>query len=166
MADVFISFVHEDEPVARAVQMFLREQLQRAAGLNDIRVFLSSDEWQILAGENWLERIFKELRETRVLVSLMSPIAVARPWVNFEAGAAWVAGKPVIPVCFGGQARDQLPKPYTILQAVNLPGDGYYLMRSVAHYLNPNCLVPPPFFQDGMELEKVRVALEHYQLGT
>jgi hypothetical protein len=132
-----------------AVQNFLRDQLRRVAGLGTVQLFLSSDEWQILAGENWLDRIFRELRESRVLVSLMSPTAVGRPWVNFEAGAAWVAGKPVVPVCFGGQARDQLPKPYSVLQAVSLPDDGYYLMRSVAHHLAANCLVPPPFFRDG-----------------
>jgi hypothetical protein len=166
MADVFISFVHEDEQVAHAVQSFLRDQLGRVLGLGEVQVFLSSDEWQILAGENWLDRIFRELRESRVLVSLMSPTSVSRPWVNFEAGAAWVAGKPVVPVCFGGQGRDQLPKPYSVLQAVSLPDDGYYLMRSVAHHLSRNCLVPPPFFRDSPELEDVRRALEHYRAGA
>ncbi len=144
MADVFISFVHEEERVAQAVQRLLRDQLRRVPGLNGVQVFLSSDEWQVLAGENWLDRIMQELTAARALVSLLSPRSVNRPWVNFEAGAARVAGKPVVPACFCGLVRDRLPKPYSVLQAVNLPDDGYYLFTSVARHLRRDAFVPPP----------------------
>src|SRR5437016_9540101 len=158
MADVFISFIHEEEQVAHAVQRLLREQLHRITGLEQTEVFLSSDEWQVLAGENWLDRIFGELRNARVLVSLVSPRSIVRPWVNFEAGAAWLAGKPVVPACFGGLQHDQLPKPYTVLQAVRLPDDGYYLFSSVARYLQRRALIPPPFRHDGDELANLTEA--------
>jgi len=45
---------------------------------------------------------------------------VARPWVNFEAGAAWLAGKKIIPVCYGNLSSDALPHPYSAIEAVNL----------------------------------------------
>ena len=40
--------------------------------------------------------------------------------------------------CFQGLTRDDLPKPYSSLQAVDLTsyGDDEYLAKSVAHYLN------------------------------
>jgi len=61
---------------------------------------------------------------------------VARPWVNFEAGAAWLADKPIIPVCYGNLSKDALPHPYSAIQALNLPSEAYYLLKSVNHQLN------------------------------
>jgi hypothetical protein len=43
---VFISFVHEEQEVAAAVQQLLVEKLQR-----EFPVFLSSDRWQMVAGQ-------------------------------------------------------------------------------------------------------------------
>jgi hypothetical protein len=160
MAEVFISFIHEHERVARAVQGLLRQNLRQTPGMNNVEVFMSSDEWQILAGEIWFDRILRELNAARVLVALMSPQSVSRPWVNFEAGAAWVAGKPVVPTCFGGLVRDNLPKPYSALQAINLPDDGYYLFTSVARHLDRHAFVRPPFFVGDPELADLVEALD------
>lgn len=137
MAQVFVSFIHEEEKVADCVQHFIREVLG-----HQIDSFLSSDKWAIYAGEQWLDRIMKELKEARVVISMLSPRSVTRPWVNFEAGAAW--GKTaLIPVCFHGQSKEALPKPYSNLQAVDLTleGDDYYLITSIAHHLQT---IPPP----------------------
>jgi len=49
-----------------------------------------------------MDRIFEELNETKVLISMLSPVSVSKPWINFEAGAAWMNKKVVIPVCIGG----------------------------------------------------------------
>ena len=106
MAQVFISFVHEEQAVAVAVQHLLEKRLGSET------VFLSADEWQIHAGEIWLDRIRQELDEARVVILMLSTRSVARPWVNFEAGAAWLTGKIVIPVCYGGLSPGTLPKPY------------------------------------------------------
>jgi hypothetical protein len=161
MAEVFISFIHEQERVARAVQGLLRENLRQTPGMNAVEVFMSSDEWQVLAGEVWFDRILRELNAARVLVALMSPQSVSRPWVNFEAGAAWAAGKPVVPICFGGIERDNLPRPYSALQAINLPDDGYYLFTSVARHLDRHAFVRPPFFVGDPELAGLVDALGH-----
>jgi len=57
--------------------------------------------------------------------------------VNFEAGAAWLTDKHVIPACFKGLSKEKLPKPYSSLQAINLneAADQCYLLHSVCHYL-------------------------------
>ena len=137
MAEVFISFIHEEKVVAEAVQALLQDKLQK-------RAFLSADTWQVFAGEDWLKRIKEELESAKVVVLILSQRSVKRPWVNFEAGAAWLADKVVIPACFGGLSKGSLPKPYSSLQALDLPNDWYYLVSSIAHHLGVVGPVPSP----------------------
>src|SRR5260370_28804799 len=116
MADIFISVIHEEVRVAEAVQRFLQAHLGKHGD-----VFLSADPWQVYAGEEWLDRIIAEVRNAKVVISLFSAISVERPWVNFEAGAAWVREETkLIPVCFGGLSKGNMPKPYSSIQAVQL----------------------------------------------
>lgn len=150
MGDVFISFIHEERAIATAVQKLLREQL-------DLKSFMASDPWQIYAGEDWLARILKELKAATVVVSMLSAESIKRPWINFEAGGAWMLGKHLLPVCFGGLAIEGLPKPYSNIQALALPDDAYYLVTSVAHHLEK--LPPPPFLSEGDEINGIRAAL-------
>jgi hypothetical protein len=152
MADVFISFIHEEQAVATAVQKILRVSLSKQ------NVFLSSDEWQIFAGEQWLERIKEELKSAKVVVLMLSPTSVNRPWVNFEAGAAWLTGKLLIPACFGGLSEGDLPKPYSNLQALDLPDDTYYLVKSVAHHLGL-AVLPPPLVLGSPEEKELEEAI-------
>jgi hypothetical protein len=132
MARVFISFIHEESGYAEAVQAFITHVLGVEA-----KPFLSSDKFQVYAGEKWLEKIMGELEEAKVVILMLSEESVKRPWVNFEAGAAWTRQITTIPVCFGGLRKDNLPKPYSSLQAVDLAsyGDDEYLAMSVAHHL-------------------------------
>jgi hypothetical protein len=76
------------------------------------------------------------------LILMLSDESVKRPWVNFEAGAAWTRDIKIIPVCYRTLFKEDLPKPYSSLQAVGLQkyGDDEYLARSVAHYLG----IPEP----------------------
>jgi hypothetical protein len=132
MAQVFISFIHEEAGYAEAVQAFITQILGVEA-----KPFLSSDRFQVYAGEKWLEKIMDELKQAKVVILMLSEESVKRPWVNFEAGAAWTRDITTIPVCFDGLRKDNLPKPYSSLQAVDLAsyGDDEYLAMSVAHHL-------------------------------
>ena len=132
MADIFISFIHEEVEYAQCVRTFV----QLASGFEDVP-FLASDRFQIYAGEPWLDKIFAELKAAKVVLLMLSQRSVERPWVNFEAGAAWFGTARVIPVCFGGLTKGTLPKPYSGLQAVDLedPEDQEYLAKSIAHHL-------------------------------
>jgi hypothetical protein len=89
-----------------------------------------------------LERIKDALKRAAVVVLVLSRESVARPWVNFEAGAAWIQGSAIIPVCFKNLNAEDLPKPYSSIQAVDLMHvDGqYYLITSIAHHLGR---IPP-----------------------
>jgi TIR domain len=155
MPEVFISFVHEEEEVAKAVQKFIGKVLQ-----GKTQVFMSADTTQIHAGELWLERIAEELKKSKVVILMLSPLSVGRPWVNFEAGGAFLTDKRIIPVCFDGLTQGNLPKPYSNFQAVGLETDDdyYYLVRSVCRHLNRTCPPLPPKFVSSLnpELEKLR----------
>ena len=137
MSSVFISFVHEDERVATALQQYLGSNF----GVHD--VFISSDQWKVYAGEDWLARIKAELQSARVVVLMLSRRSSRRPWVNFEAGAAWLSDKVIVPVCYGNMTVELLPRPYSSLQALRLPSDLYYLLTSIAHHLGVSAAPPP-----------------------
>jgi hypothetical protein len=138
MARLFVSFVHEDEKLASIVQ----ELLQTELNLRD-EVFLSSDKSHIYAGDIWLQKIKEALSAAKVVILMLSKRSVARPWVNFEAGAAWLADKTIIPVCYGNLSKDALPHPYSGIQALSLLSEAYYLAESVNHQLNPGELMSP-----------------------
>jgi hypothetical protein len=100
VASVFISFIHEEIEWAECVQGFINLILG-----SDAAPFMSSDKFQVYAGEKWLDRIMGELKESKVVLLMLSKESVKRPWVNFEAGAAWTRDIVTIPVCFGGLER-------------------------------------------------------------
>ena len=144
MASIFMSFIHEEETAANTLSFFIR----RIFG-HSIDTFMSSDKNAIYAGEDWMKRIFDELKTTKILLSVLSPTSVGRPWINFEAGAAWMGNAVVIPVCVGGLTIGELPKPYSSLQAIELDTieGAHYLFSSIAHHLG---IDPPkkPIFSD------------------
>jgi hypothetical protein len=127
-----MSFIHEEQAVAHHVRKFIHAVMG-----NSIESFMSSDEEAIYAGEDWMGRIFEELKTAKVLISMLSKKSVRRPWINFEAGAASMGNTKVIPVCFGGLTIGKLPKPYSSFQGIALGTDEahYYLVSSIAHHL-------------------------------
>lgn len=129
MAKVFISFVREDRLIADTVKTILENDLKLAG-----QVFMITDQSQVLAGDDWLKRIRDEINSADVIVPMMSKRSIKMPWVNFEAGAAWILGKRIISACFGNQRKGELPKPYSNWQAVQLPDDEQYLVNSIADH--------------------------------
>ena len=78
MAKIFISFIHEEKDTAEDVQRYINDQLGEKA-------FMSSDQWQIFAGENWLERIKKELLpKPYSIIQALDPTFRTSRWGSFE----------------------------------------------------------------------------------
>ena len=82
-----------------------------------------------------MDRIKRELQACSILVSLLSKRSIGRPWINFEAGAAWVADK-LLPVYFGNMTTASLPRPFADLTAVDLRKDSHGLVRVVSQKLS------------------------------
>jgi hypothetical protein len=111
----FISHISEDARVAARLKSAITRDF---LGLVD--VFVSSDTESIAAGEDWLTSIDDALRQCTVFMIICSPASITRPWINFEAGAAWMRNIPLIPMCYGGLAPRDLPMPLSIRQGLSI----------------------------------------------
>jgi hypothetical protein len=114
---VFISHISDETEIAK----HLKRRLD-ADFLGMLEIFVSSDRQTIQAGQKWLDQVDSALKAADVQMVLCSKASVGRPWVNFEAGAAWLRGIPVIPVCHSGLRLVDLPVPLNMLQGVGGQG--------------------------------------------
>lgn len=110
---LFISHISSEAELAQR----LKQRIE-ADFLGMLDIFVSSDRHTIQAGTKWLDEVDRALKDADLQLVLCSMESVNRPWVNFEAGAAWLRGIPVIPVCHSGLAPRALPVPLSMLQAV------------------------------------------------
>ncbi len=141
---VFVSHVEEDAAIASKIKMWLENNL-----LEGVEVFVSSDEG-IKPGDKWEERIIEKLRNCSIALVVCTQMSIRQPWINFEAGGAWVKGGRVIPLCYHSQKKDTLPRPLSSLQALDLsePDDINELLKIIAKEaglrtpnVNPNELI-------------------------
>jgi len=125
---VFVSHVEEDAIVASKVKKWLDDNL-----LDGVEVFVSSDKG-LEPGDKWEERIIDKLQNCRIALVLCTQMSVRQPWINFEAGGAWVKGARVIPLCYHSQRKNMLPRPLSSLQSIDLsePDDIRELLRIIA----------------------------------
>ena len=115
---VFLSHIADEAEVAIA----FKELIERAF-LGLIDVFVSSDTNSIPMGAKWLESVTENLKVCAVEIILCSPRSVTRPWINFEAGAGWIRGIEVIPLCHSGMTPSDLPVPLRLLQGTQATDD-------------------------------------------
>ena len=112
---VFISHISDETDLAQ----WLKARLDRDF-LGGLEIFVSSDRSTIEAGRRWLDEVHDALKAADLQIVLCSSASVGRPWVNFEAGAVWLRGIPVVPACHSGLEPQALPIPLNMLQAVVL----------------------------------------------
>jgi hypothetical protein len=119
-----------------ALARLLQERLT-SDFLDAVDVFVSSDGKSIDAGEPWLNDVKTVLTEAGMAAVLCSPESIARPWVNFECGAAWIRDIPLVPICHSGLTPGALPSPLNILQGLEAgtPEGLQRLYRTVAKNL-------------------------------
>lgn len=72
--EIFISYAHEDAPVARQVVDTLQ-----AAGLD-----VWYDKYEIMPGENWAEKIGQGLKKSTAMVVLLTPGALKSDQVRWS----------------------------------------------------------------------------------
>src|ERR1700674_3710702 len=114
MKKAFLSYIDDERLVSGEVQTAL---------LHDFRsldIFLSSNIDSIAAGDDWLKAIETALLDCSMFLILCSPESIRRPWIYFEAGAAWIRGVKIIPLCHSGLNPRDLPLPLSLRQGVEL----------------------------------------------
>lgn len=110
--NIFLSHISEESTVAKALKVSLE------SALPGIEVFVSAAD--IHYGDQWLKVIDEAMERAKIIISLCSPASVRRSWLNFESGSGWARRLPVIPICYKGLTKDQLPDPLGMFQAVEL----------------------------------------------
>ena len=82
--------------------------------------FLSSRAGDIRADEDWWSGIKRALQEADAYIILLTPESTLRPWVNFEAGAAWFFKKQLLFVRVQALAPEDIPLPISSRQVYAL----------------------------------------------
>lgn len=124
---IFLSHITEEKRLAE----ILKSELEKAFHID---VFVSSDPGSVSPGEKWEAAITQALMDCEAMILLSSPFSISRPWVNFEAGAGWVRGIPVIPLCHTGMKPKDLPLPLGLRQGLeaHTPDDIVKLFDKIA----------------------------------
>ena len=52
--------------------------------LDQLTVFLSSEPESIAMGNQWFSSVNEAIRNSSIILVLCTPIAIERPWINFE----------------------------------------------------------------------------------
>ena len=105
---IFISHATANDRLART----LAEALESLGATT----FLSSRAGDIRADEGWVSGIELALQEADAYIILLTPESTLRPWVNFEAGAAWFSGKQLLFVRVQALAPEDIPLPISARQ--------------------------------------------------
>jgi hypothetical protein len=93
---VFISHGSHDTWIAEQMARCVREQ--------GADVFLDKND--IATGDDFKELIRSEISAADELVALFTPFSRDRSWLWTEVGAAWLAGKRLVPVFYGMTIND------------------------------------------------------------
>lgn len=110
---IFLSHISEEKELAG----IFKSQIENSfLGLVDI--FVSSDAKSIPLGKNWLDQVTDGLRSCKAMLLLCSAASINRPWINFEAGAAWARNIEIAPICHSGLRPVDLPLPMSLLQGL------------------------------------------------
>ncbi len=109
---VFISHIGAEAAVA----LKLKQLIQDTFGA-DLPVFVSSDYESIQSGEEWYRKIVESIKASKVVIVLISPESVDRPWINFEAGVGVGSNGKVFPIAIRGFRLGDLRPPLQALHA-------------------------------------------------
>jgi hypoxanthine phosphoribosyltransferase len=86
--DIFLSYSHLDSKIA----VELREKFL-ASGLT---CFMA--EKSVEVGDQWIHQIREAIRESEIILILITPRSIGSKWVYLEVGAAWMENKRIIPL--------------------------------------------------------------------
>jgi hypothetical protein len=114
---IFLSHNARDKPLADVISYTLRR-----ISIEQIRPWFSSDDKAdggFSAGDFWYMEILRKIEKCNVLIAILTPNSVDRPWLYYEAGIAKGLNKVVVPVCIGLK-REDIRSPLNAFQAYQL----------------------------------------------
>lgn len=115
---IFISHIAEEGEIAIRLKNLIEKSF-----LNGVDVFVSSDSHSSGVGDGWLTLIKENLSESIYAIIICSPKSIGRPWINFEAGAAWIKNIKLAPLCHSGISPNELPLPLSTFNGTLLSNE-------------------------------------------
>jgi hypothetical protein len=103
---VFVSRIDEEKKIGAVLKDYVEDAFS-----NRVKVFSSDDPRDLPGGQRWLDVIEKELKAVDMLIAVLSPASVQRPWILMEFGGVWIRGIKILPFCHSGLKRNSLPRP-------------------------------------------------------
>jgi hypothetical protein len=115
---IFVSHAHADGPLVTALKAVLDDVF--AGG---VECFATVIPGAIEPGKDWFGEIRDTLAKAKVVLFLVTPASIGRPWLWFEMGAAWEKYQAkqltVLPVCVNIPVGN-LPPPLSAVQSLSL----------------------------------------------
>lgn len=155
---VFISHAYADMDLA----LLLKKALSIA--FPSATIFDSSDPSSTQPRSEWVNQVLQHLQKAAVVVVIATERSMRRPWVWFEAGAAWGSPPNFITCCIGSMHQSKLPPPFLNYTALNLtdPRELDLLCADVAkHFGEPAKL--PALEELGMRLSQIEESIVREQ---
>jgi hypothetical protein len=112
---IFVSHSHPDKPLVDALKKLIESIFK-----NSVLLSISSEKAEeegVEAGEEWKKWIHEKITECDIMLVVMTPYSVQRPWVMIEVGFAQGKDKVIVPILFG-LGGNAIPPPLQDLQAV------------------------------------------------
>jgi hypothetical protein len=142
--EVFVSHSNKDALVARA---FL-ELLTTALTVAPDRIRCTAvDGYRLPLGAVTDQHLREEILAASALVALLSSASIESPYVLFELGARWGAGKPLFPLLVGGARPELLRGPLVALNALRCDShaDVHQIVLDIGHALGRNPISPAAY---------------------
>ena len=113
--NIFISHIHEESDIAHVLKKWLEACFPKL-----VTVFVSSDFEDVPLGQKWLETIDAAMNNSRLVISIISPLSFDRMWIHLETG--WARGREieVLPICHSGVKASELRRPYSDYNGVEI----------------------------------------------
>ena len=149
MVDVFISHSGADSWLAGQLVNLLRSSL----GLRSHQIRCTSvDGYRLPAGADVDEQLRREVLQSRVFVSILSPSSLGSVYVLFEVGARWGTGQRLFPLLAPGMEPGALSAPLSGLNALSCESAGqlHQLVSEMAKTLEMTP-EPPEVYEGNIE---------------
>lgn len=111
---VFISHAYADMELA----LILKRGFE--AAFPSATVFDSSDPSSTQPREEWVRKVLEHLQRSALVIVVATERSIRRPWVWFEAGAAWGPQPNFVTCCVGAMHKGNLPAPFSNYTALSL----------------------------------------------
>ena len=116
--DIFISYSRDNAELSQIIGEFIEVSFPTIGSC-----FVSCNPDSITAGQNWIQSIEDAIRSAKMMIVIATVESLQKQWINFEIGAAWALGLPIVFICHGKQISSSLPMPYATRQSLKFSVD-------------------------------------------